>query len=118
MNTKWYQQLLLWWVGSDFFPIASLNKTFFRCFAYQNIYEGFLVSQSGEAVCSLYTAKEGDRTMTLKRGQFVFVVVVVVIVIVVVLLTTAFKRGQWIVVVFNDIVVVAGIVVVVLFLLV
>ena len=41
----------------------------FRCFAYQNIYEGFLVSQSGEAICSLYTAKEGDKTMTLKRGK-------------------------------------------------
>ena len=41
----------------------------FRCFAYQRIHEGFLLSQSGEAVCNLYSAKEGDRTMTLKRGK-------------------------------------------------
>jgi hypothetical protein len=42
----------------------------FRCFAYQNIFDGFLLSQSGEAKCNLYSAKEGDRTMTLKRGKW------------------------------------------------
>ncbi len=40
----------------------------FRCFAYQRIYDGFNLAQSGEAKCNLYSAKEGDRTMTLKTG--------------------------------------------------
>jgi hypothetical protein len=70
INIKLYRKLFSDDLDLLFFTIISINNTFCR----------------GEAVCSLYTAKEGDRTMTLKRGQFVFVVVVVVIVIVVVLL--------------------------------
>jgi len=67
-----------WKEGSTFYFLGLLNHSHvlptdyenrFRCFAYQNIYEGFLVSQSGEAVCTLYSAKEGDRTMTLKKGE-------------------------------------------------
>ena len=42
----------------------------FRCFAYQGIFDGFHLSQSGEATCNLYSAKEGDRTMTLKKGNW------------------------------------------------
>ena len=42
----------------------------YRCFAYQSIYDGFLLAQSGEAKCNLYSAKEGDRTMTLKKGEW------------------------------------------------
>ena len=45
----------------------------FRCFAYQGIFDGFHLSQSGEATCNLYSAKEGDRTMTLKKGRCSFV---------------------------------------------
>ena len=41
----------------------------FRCFAYQGIFDGFHLSQSGEATCNLYSAREGDRTMTLKKGE-------------------------------------------------
>ena len=41
----------------------------FRCFAYQGIFDGFHLSQSGEATCNLYSAREGDRTMTLKKGR-------------------------------------------------
>jgi len=41
----------------------------FRCFAYANIYDGYKLAMSGEAMCNLYSAKEGDRTMTLKRGE-------------------------------------------------
>ncbi len=41
----------------------------FRCFAYQSIHDGFNLAQSGEAKCNLYSAKEGDRTMTLKKGR-------------------------------------------------
>ena len=41
----------------------------FRCFAFQRIYDGFLLAQSGEAKCNLYSVKEGDRTMTLKKGK-------------------------------------------------
>ena len=46
----------------------------FRCFAYQKIHDGYLVSQSGEAICNLYSPKEGDRTMTLKKGEYRLVV--------------------------------------------
>jgi len=39
----------------------------FRCFAYQEIFQGYLISQSGDAQCTLHSAKEGDKTMTLKK---------------------------------------------------
>ena len=29
--------------------------------------QGFLISQSGDAQCTLHSAKEGDKTMTLKK---------------------------------------------------
>ncbi|TRY74844.1 hypothetical protein TCAL_11427 [Tigriopus californicus] len=65
-----------WKEGSTFYFLGLMNHSRvntddwegrFRCFAYQKIYDGFLLSQSGEALCNLYSAKEGDRTMTLKR---------------------------------------------------
>ena len=42
----------------------------FRCFAFQSIFDGFHLSQSGDATCNLYSAREGDRTMTIKKGKF------------------------------------------------
>merc|ERR1712218_146733 len=39
----------------------------FRCFVYKKQFSGYLLSQSGEAKCNLYTATEGDRTMELKQ---------------------------------------------------
>ena len=52
----------------------------FRCFAYQGIFDGFHLSQSGEATCNLYSAKEGDRTMTLKKGNWLMSVLLVFLV--------------------------------------
>ena len=37
---------------------------------HSNIYiylQGYLISQSGDAQCTLHSAKEGDKTMTLKK---------------------------------------------------
>ena len=31
------------------------------------IFQGYLISQSGDAQCTLHSAKEGDKTMTLKK---------------------------------------------------
>lgn len=65
-----------WKEGSTYYFLGLISHSHvtqhdyeerFRCFAYQEIYEGFLISQSGDAQCTLHSAKEGDRTMTLKR---------------------------------------------------
>ena len=43
------------------FPVEWFSN---RC-----IFQGYLISQSGDAQCTLHSAKEGDKTMTLKKGK-------------------------------------------------
>jgi hypothetical protein len=40
------------------------------CFVYQKQYGGFLLSQSGEAKCNLYTAQEGHTTLNLRKCEY------------------------------------------------
>jgi len=65
-----------WKEGSTYYFVAQMNSSHvstadqessFRCFVYKEIHTGFLLSQSAEAKCNLYTATEGYRTMSLKR---------------------------------------------------
>jgi len=65
-----------WKEGSTYYFVAQMNSSHvntedmelsFRCFAYKETHSGFLLSQSAEAKCNLYTATEGYRTMELKR---------------------------------------------------
>ena len=65
-----------WKEGSTYYFVAQMNSSHvntedmessFRCFVYKEIHSGFLLSQSAEAKCNLYTAMEGYRTMELKR---------------------------------------------------
>ena len=77
-STKEVQCYGSWKEGSTHYFLGMLNDSHlrrdnyegrFRCFAYQGIFDGFHLSQSGEATCNLYSAREGDRTMTLKKGE-------------------------------------------------
>jgi len=65
-----------WKEGSTYYFLGLISRDHvsqydyedrFRCFAYQSIFQGFLISQSGDAQCTLHSAKEGDKTMTLKK---------------------------------------------------
>jgi len=65
-----------WKEGSTYYFAAILNTSHvtrqdredsYRCFVYKQIHNGYLLSQSAEAKCNLYTATEGYRTMTLTR---------------------------------------------------
>jgi len=65
-----------WKEGSTYYFVAQMNSSHvstadqessFRCFVYKETHSGFLLSQSGDATCKLYTATEGYRTMSLKR---------------------------------------------------
>jgi len=70
------QCLAHWKEGSTYYFVAMMNSSHvarqqlessFRCFVYKEVHTGFLLSQSAEAKCNLYTAVEGFRTMALKR---------------------------------------------------
>jgi len=65
-----------WKEGSTYYFVAQMNSSHvttadmessFRCFVYKEIHSGYLLAQSAEAKCNLYTATEGYRTMSLKR---------------------------------------------------
>ena len=49
---------------------SQFSPSVFSCFVYQKQYGGFLVSQSGEAKCNLYTAQEGHTTLNLRKRKF------------------------------------------------
>ena len=68
-----------WKEGSTYYFVAQMNSSHvntedmessFRCFVYKEIHSGFLLSQSAEAKCNLYTAMEGYRTMALKKCKY------------------------------------------------
>ena len=50
--------------------LSQFSSSVFSCFVYQKQYGGFLVSQSGEAKCNLYTAQEGHTTLNLRKRKF------------------------------------------------
>lgn len=65
-----------WKEGSTYYFVARMSSNrispgdyeqIFRCFVYQKQYGGFLLSQSGEAKCNLYTAQEGHTTLNLRK---------------------------------------------------
>lgn len=65
-----------WKEGSTYYFLGLISRHHvspydyedrFRCFAYSTIHQGYLISQSGDAQCTLHSAKEGDKTMTLKK---------------------------------------------------
>nr|XP_040570826.1 uncharacterized protein LOC121120042 [Lepeophtheirus salmonis] len=65
-----------WKEGSTYYFLGLMNVSHvqsdnyegrFRCFVYESIHKGFFLSQSGEAKCNLYTAREGAKTMKLKK---------------------------------------------------
>ncbi|CAH1973989.1 unnamed protein product [Acanthoscelides obtectus] len=73
--------LAVWKEGSSRYLVGKLhhnhatsNEDRFRCFVYEKAAEGeddvdYRVAQSGDATCNgLFSATEGSRTMTLKRG--------------------------------------------------
>lgn len=75
-QTEQAQCLASWKEGSTYYFVAMMNSSHvsrdhlessFRCFVYKEVHTGFLVSQSAEAKCNLYTANEGFRTMSLRR---------------------------------------------------
>lgn len=79
------QCLAVWKEGSSRYLVgkvhhshATSNEDRFRCFVYEKTSltsedsEGvdYRVAQSGDATCNgLFSATEGSRTMTLKRGR-------------------------------------------------
>jgi len=75
-HTEQAQCIGNWKEGSTYYFAAVMNSSHisrydkedsFRCFVYKQIHNGYLMSQSADASCHLYTATEGYRTMTLSQ---------------------------------------------------
>lgn len=80
------QCLAVWKEGSSRYLVgkvhhshATSNEDRFRCFVYEKASAAsealdgvdYRVAQSGDATCNgLFSATEGSRTMTLKKGEF------------------------------------------------
>ena len=67
-----------WKEGSTFYFLGMLNDSHirqdnyegrFRCFAYQQIFNGFKLSQSGDARCDIWSPDEGYVTMKINKGN-------------------------------------------------
>merc|ERR1719300_1438441 len=65
-----------WKEGSTFYFLGMLNDSHvrqdnyegrFRCFAYQKIFNGFKLSQSGDAGCDIWSPEEGYVTMKINK---------------------------------------------------
>ena len=66
-----------WKEGSTFYFLGMLNDSHirgdnyegrFRCFAYQKIFNGYKLSQSGDARCDIWSPDEGYITMKINKG--------------------------------------------------
>ena len=67
-----------WKEGSTFYFLGMLNDSHvrgdnyegrFRCFAYQKIFNGYKLSQSGDARCDIWSPDEGYITMKINKGK-------------------------------------------------